>query len=382
MSSLLEPVVVGGKLPLRNRVGMGALTRNRCVNDFKPGPAQVKHYSERARDGAGLIVNEGTLVDWAGSDWKHIPVMINEDHAEAWKKVVAAVHEEGGTILFQAWHVGRIQNENMPIMKETKTPVLAPSAIHAEGGKYRELPGTPGHSKNITVIADPRNVIEMYRRAVQLAKNAGFDGVEFLAQGGYLPHQFLCSRANMRTDAYGGSVENRCRFILEVVDAIEQVYGGYEYICVKLCPADSFNDSVITFEEMKQTYSYLIKELVKRRIGIINLSRRGVTSRPEGFPLPPGYNPVVDFGPLVKYPGSPSLLMVNHEYTPEEADKAIRAGKADLVSFGRPFIFNPDVISRIRHNIPFAENDRGDNVFYGPYSAVDEHYNDWPAAKI
>ncbi|KEY73667.1 hypothetical protein S7711_07714 [Stachybotrys chartarum IBT 7711] len=366
MSSLLEPVVVGGKLPLRNRVGMGALTRNRCVNDFKPGPAQVKHYSERARDGAGLIVNEGTLVDWAGSDWKHIPVMINEDHAEAWKEVVAAVHEEGGTILFQAWHVGRIQNENMPIMKETKTPVLAPSAIHAEGGKYRELPGTPGHSKNITVIADPRNVVEMYRRAVQLAKNAGFDGVEFLAQG-----HFTFTKLGL----LNVSIVATC------LTNFFALYGGYEYICVKLCPADSFNDSVVTFEEMNQTYSYLIKELVKRRVGIINLSRRGVTSRPEGFPLPPGYNPVVDFGPLVKYPGSPSLLMVNHEYTPEEADKAIRAGKADLVSFGRPFIFNPDVISRIRHNIPFAENDRGDNVFYGPYSAVDEHYNDWPAAK-
>lgn len=157
----------------------------------------------------------------------------------------------------------------------------------------------------------------------------------------------------MRTDAYGGSVENRCRFILEVVDAIEQVYSGYEYICVKLCPADFLNDSVVTFEEMKQTYSYLLKELVKRRVGIINLSRRGIElstqtgnsstidCRPEGFPLPPGYDPVLDFGPLVKYPGSPSLLMVNHDYTPEEADELIRAGKIDLVSFGRPFIFNP-----------------------------------------
>lgn len=106
MSSLLSPVTIGGRLPLRNRVVMASLTRNRCVDDYKPGPAQVKHYADRARDGVGLIVSEGIFIDWTGSDWKFAPFMITDDHAEAWRKVTDAVHDEGGKILFQAWHAG------------------------------------------------------------------------------------------------------------------------------------------------------------------------------------------------------------------------------------------------------------------------------------
>lgn len=158
-------------------------------------------------------------------------------------------------------------------------------------------------------------------------------------------------RANERTDSYGGSVENRCRFILEVVDAISDVFDGPEMVCVKINPTDFLNDSVVTFEEMKETYTYLIKKLVLRRVGIINLSRRGVYSdigtgdvsggRPEGYPLPAGYDPVLDFGRLVKYPGSSSLLMANQDYTVEEADELITGEQLDLIAFGRPFIYNP-----------------------------------------
>jgi 2,4-dienoyl-CoA reductase-like NADH-dependent reductase (Old Yellow Enzyme family) len=160
-------------------------------------------------------------------------------------------------------------------------------------------------------------------------------------------------RANKRTDSYGGSAENRCRFILEVVDAISGVFDGPEVVCVKINPTDFFNDSIVTFEEMKETYTYLIKKLVLRRVGIINISRRGTdpeagtggfygrSGRSEGYPLPAGYDPVLDFGRLVKYPGSPSLLMANHDYTPEEADQLITEGKLDLITFGRPFIYNP-----------------------------------------
>jgi 2,4-dienoyl-CoA reductase-like NADH-dependent reductase (Old Yellow Enzyme family) len=160
-------------------------------------------------------------------------------------------------------------------------------------------------------------------------------------------------RANKRTDSYGGSVENRCRFILEVVNAISDVFDGPEVVCVKINPTDFFNDSTVTFEEMQETYTHLIKKLVLRRVGIINLSRRGTDSkagtegfygrdgRSEIYPLPAGYDPVLDFGRLVKYPDSPSLLMANHDYTVEEADELISKGKLDLITFGRPFICNP-----------------------------------------
>ncbi|OJK01637.1 hypothetical protein ASPACDRAFT_1855006 [Aspergillus aculeatus ATCC 16872] len=340
MSSLLEPIIVGGKLPLRNRVVMGSMTRNRCL-DRMPGAAQVKHYADRARDGVGLIVNEGTFVDWTGCDWQWTPVMIEMEHADAWRKVTDAVHEAGGKIFSK--------------------------------------PGTQGHTDNVEEIKNPRDVIDTYRHSVLLAKHAGFDGVELLAQGGYLCHQFLNTRSNKRTDSYGGSVENRCRFILELVDTISEIFGGPELLCVKINPTDTYNDSATTFEEMKETYTFLIKELVACRVGIINIGRRGAdpnagtgdffghVGRPEEFPLPLGYDPVLDFGPLVKYPGSPSLLMANHEYTPEEADRLVKEGKLDLINFARPFIYNPDVISRIKNGVTFAQNDRGKTVHYGPY---------------
>ncbi|KAF4964265.1 hypothetical protein FSARC_7819 [Fusarium sarcochroum] len=409
MSSLLDPIVVGDRLPLRNRVVMGSMTRNRCFDDYKPGPAQVKYYADRARYGTGLIVTEGTFVDWTGCEWKHVPFMISQDHSDAWGKVVNAVHEAGSKILFQAWHAGRCQHDQVPIMKEKAGQVLAPSAIKADAGKYRDLPGEPGHTENVKAISNVQDVINAYKKSCQLAQSAGFDGVELVAQGGYLPHQFLDSRANKRVDEYGGSVENRCRFTLEVVDAIAEVFSGPEVICVKINPTDYLNDSLVQFEEMKETYTYLINELVNRRVGIINLGRRGaVTNAGTGglfghlvrsidYQLPQGYDPVLDFGKLIKFPGSPSLLMANHDYTAEEANALVRTGKLDLITFARAFIYNPvgksesavhqdlltfcqDVVPRIAHGIPFAENDRGPTVYYGPGKTADENYNDWPAA--
>ncbi|KAI7773115.1 12-oxophytodienoate reductase [Diaporthe eres] len=162
---------------------------------------------------------------------------------------------------------------------------------------------------------------------------------------------------------------------------------------VVINPTDLFNNSLVGFDEMKQVYTYLITELVSRRVGIINIGRRGAETKtetgeffgkvqlPQGH-LPPGYDPVLDFGRLVKFPGSPMLLMTNHDYTVEEAAELVEQQKLDLIAFGRPFIYNPDLITRIKHVIPFARNDRGSSVFYGPYDKVDENYNDWPAAVI
>ncbi|KAG4263838.1 hypothetical protein FPRO03_09114 [Fusarium proliferatum] len=372
MANLLEPITVGGKLPLRNRIVMGSMTRNRCIDDNKPGPAQIKHYADRAKYGAGLIVTEGTFVDWTGCDWKHAPFMVTQEHADAWRRVTDAVHDTGGKIFFQAWHAGRCQHDQLPIMKEK---------------------GAKGHTDNIEAITDVKSVVDTYRRSCELAKLAGFDGIELLAQGGYLPQQFLSSRANQRSDEYGGSVENRCRFTLELVDAIAAVFDGPEYICVKINPTDHLNDSIVDFDEMKETYTYLITELVKRKVGIINLGRRGAEtspgsgeffgplSRPEGYPLPRGYDPVLDFGNLVKFPGSPTLLMANHDYTVGEADALAGAGKLDMITFARAFIHNPDLVPRIINGVSLATNDRGAWVYYGLDKRPDEGYNDWPVAS-
>ncbi|KAI5475869.1 hypothetical protein MNV49_000751 [Pseudohyphozyma bogoriensis] len=288
----------------------------------------------------------------------------------------------------------RIQHEDMPRLKASGQPVLAPSAVPAAGGKFRELPGSPGHSQHVTAIDDVNRIVEQYRTAARLAKDAGFDGIELLSQGGYLLHNFLCSHSNLRTDDYGGSVENRCRFPLQVLDAILDVWPA-SLVGIKICPSDDYNDSCVSYEELSETYTYYIKQLMSRQLGYINLSRRGCTlgrvqdddyfvevPRPKGKELPRGYEPIHQFGALVKYPGSPTQLMVNHEYSTEEAEQLLAEGKVDLVTFGRPFIYNPDLVSRIKTGAELALNTRGKNVNYGPYGKPDDFYNDWPTASL
>jgi 2,4-dienoyl-CoA reductase-like NADH-dependent reductase (Old Yellow Enzyme family) len=217
--------------------------------------------------------------------------------------------------------------------------------------------------------------------------------------------------ANERADEYGGSIENRCRFPLEVLDAIIDVWGSRQ-VGIKICPADDYNDSTTTYKEASETYGYYIRQLMRRELCYINLSRRGCDvgrdqdeyfkskPRPEGKELPTKYEPIQEFGHLIKYPGSRTMLMVNHEYTVSEAEDLMQQGQIDLVSFGRPFIYNPvsfdcrnhegrassdalqDIITRIEHSVPFAVNDKGGKVNYGPFRTPDEYYTDWPTALV
>lgn len=353
-STLLESFQLSTSLTLRNRICMGSMTRNRCTNSNKPTSAANKYYSDRAHQGAGLIIAEGTLIALTGSEWLHAPLMTTPSHSQAWKSVTFAVHAASGTIFFQPWHEGRAQNETAPMLKEFGYPVLAPSAIQSKAGKYRYLPGKPGHTANITPMTSMHigEVIEQYRNSCALAKEAGFDGIEIIAQGGYLIHNFLCTRSNVRTDAYGGSVANRCRFLLEVIDAIATVY-PVEHIGVKICPTDNVADMACSYTELSETYTHLIRELVQKEVGFINLSRRGCakgenvddfsdsTERPDGMELPKGYDVLEEFGPLVKSDGSKTRLMVNYGYSVEEAEMLVREGRIDMITFGRLFIYNP-----------------------------------------
>jgi 2,4-dienoyl-CoA reductase-like NADH-dependent reductase (Old Yellow Enzyme family) len=182
MSALLEPVLLGDSIELRNRVVMGSMTRNRCVDNGKPTEASVTHYAARAKDGVGLMVAEGSFISLHGAEWPHAPVMYTKEHAEAWRKVVDAVQAEGGKIFFQPWHPGnlnrhlailqllissgRIQNKNMPLLKESGYPVLAPSPVPAAGGKFRELPGSPVNAPlvrkaNYEILISSRGILKM-----------------------------------------------------------------------------------------------------------------------------------------------------------------------------------------------------------------------------
>ncbi|KAF2655995.1 FMN-linked oxidoreductase [Lophiostoma macrostomum CBS 122681] len=381
-AGLLQPTSIGGVLQLRNRICMAAMTRNRCIDGNKPTDIVAQHYGTRAKDGVGMIISEGIFISYDGSDFLHTPLLFLEEHARAWKKVTDEVHKAGGLMLFQPWHAGRLQNEEMSMLKENNYPVLAPSNIPASGDRYRLLEGHPGHSKNITEITNPEEIIDQYRNTASLAQTAGFDGVEVLAQGGYLLHTFLLKRSNQRTDKYGGSAENRCRFVLDVIDAIIEIWGAGK-VGIKISPVDEYHDTASPYHEISQTYSYLISQLVARELGFITLSRRGYDTepRPTGTELPPDYEPLQEFGDMIKFPGSKTSLIVNYEYSVEEAERLIRSDKIDLVQIGRPFISNPDLISRIRKGIPLAENDRGGDLLYGPYQHPDVGYNDWSAAE-
>ena len=351
---LLEPFELSPSLILRNRICMGSMTRNRNTDANKPTSAAAKYYTNRARNGAGLIIAEGTFISPTGSEWLHAPLMTCPSHALAWKPIASSVHSVGGTIFFQPWHEGRAQHDLAPILQQTGYPVLAPSAIPAKAGKYRFLPGNPGHTSNIMPMTPLHiaEVIAQYARSCSLAKSAGFDGVEIIAQGGYLIHNFLCTRSNTRTDSYSGSTVNRCRFLLEVVDAIAGVY-PMSRIGIKIAPCDNVSDIACSYAELSETYTFLIRELVRKGIGFINLSRRGCakgepnddfsdsTVRPEGMELPVDYEPLDEFGPLVKCEGSRTKLMVNYGYSVEEAEELVKQGRIDLITFGRPFIYNP-----------------------------------------
>lgn len=358
---LLEQFELSPSLTLRNRICMGSMTRNRNIDANKPTIAAKQHYTDRARNGAGLIVAEGTFISPTGSEWLDAPLMTLPSHALAWKPITQSVHSVGGVIFFQPWHEGRAQNDNAPMLRETSYPVLAPSAIPAKTGKYRFLPGVPGHTSNITPMTPTHiaEVVAQYATSCSLAKTAGFDGVEIIAQGGYLVHNFLCTRSNTRTDAYGGSVANRCRFLLEVVDAIATVY-PMGHIGVKIAPCDNVSDIACSYTELSETYTFLIQELVRKGISFVNLSRRGCakgvpnddfsdsTARPENMGLPVDYEPLDEFGPLVKREGSKTKLMVNYGYSVGEAEELVNQGRIDLITFGRPFIYNP--VSGILHS--------------------------------
>ncbi|KAF7595607.1 hypothetical protein BBP40_005355 [Aspergillus hancockii] len=204
-----------------------------------------------------------------------------------------------------------------------------------------------------------------------LAREAGFDGIELLSQGGYLLHNFLCSYVFFVFSLYPYTPSSQS---------------------VAPDPSQATTTTAVYYSELSETYDYYIKQMMAREIGFINLSRRGCTvgrnqndffessPKPEGKELPAGYDPVKHFGPLIKYPGSKTMLVVNHEYTVTEADKLVRGGQIDLVTFAGPFIYIPDLISRLKAGVAFSVNDRGGRVNYGPYNVPDENYNEWPKA--
>ena len=357
---LFQPTAYGA-LQARNRFVYSAMTRNR---GFIPSPINVEYYRRYATE-CGMMLTEGVLPELLGSEWPYAPGIFNRQQIAGWQKVADAVHAEGSLCVMQLWHLGRVVH---PLHQGGKPP-MGPSTVQAAGGKFRLLQGTPGYQTPMG-IEDPEEYVEMHRQAAVNAKAAGMDGVQLHSANGYLSHEFLDTSSNRRTDQWGGSVENRCRFTLRIIDELCGVWGK-DRVGIKLSPCGGYNDVGMLKQDTLDTYTYLIQQLNKRDIAFIELNR-----------LTPGfYQPgracedvdvVKDLAPHATVP-----LIFNGGYDAAQAANAVESGQAKGISFGRPYLANPDLPTRYRNG--FELNPPNPATFYlHPEGAISVGYTDYP----
>ncbi len=349
MTSVLQTPLRAGAFELRNRVVMAPLTRCRAAAGRVPAPLAIEYYRQRAS--AGLVLSEATSVDPMGVGYPDTPGIWSDEQVEGWKPITEAVHKEGGIILLQLWHVGRVSD---PVYLNGELPV-APSAIAVNGHVSLIRPLKPYVTPRALDRAEIPGIIEAYRRGAENARKAGFDGVEIHGANGYLPDQFLQTGTNHRTDDYGGPVENRARFLLEVTDAAISVWGA-DRVGVHLSPQGESHD--MSDANPLETFSYVARELGRRKIAFLFV-REAHDGREVGPRLKD------EFG---------GVLIANEGFTKETAENVISSGKADAVAWGRWFIANPDLPRRLIEGAPLNEPDP--STFHGGGA---HGYVDYPA---
>lgn len=354
-SPLFEPAELG-ELTLPNRVLMAPLTRNRAEADGTPKTMAQTYYHQRSS--AGLIITEATQISDMGKGYLDTPGIYNGHHVLSWKKITDAVHAGGGQIFCQLWHVGRISHTSL--LPFGKSPV-APSAIQADTQTFT-ADGQTDCSKPVALDQDGIDqTVKAYSHAALSAKNAGFDGVEIHSANGYLLDQFLQDGTNKRDDKYGGSIENRTRLLREVLEAVMEVWPSHK-IGVRLAPLGHAND--ISDSDKEATFSYTYKMLSDFKLAYLHVM--------EQFP---GHEMEGKDEKLIKnlrkkYDG---FYIANGDYDAERAVKAIEGGHADAITFGRPFIANPDLPERFRLGAEL--NEPNPDTFYG---GDETGYTDYP----
>lgn len=342
------------KLQFKNRVFMAPMTRSRAPEQI-PTELMKEYYSQRAT--AGLIFSEGAQISPEGVGYIFTPGIHSTEQIEGWKKITEAVHEKDGLIFCQLWHVGRLSH---PDFQGDKIP-LAPSAVKFTGQSYTlQGPKDSVIPKEMS-LEEIKKTIEDYKKASLAAKEAGFDGVEIHGANGYLPAQFLEDGSNKRVDVYGGTIENRARFLLEATDAAISVWGP-EKVSVRLSPRNPFGD--MSDSNPEAIYLYVIEQLEKRKLGILHFM--------EPAELPTEVKPLASTV-RKKFTG---ILILNLGYNQSLAEAALEKGAADAVSFGSLFIGNPDLPERFKLNAPLATADR--NTFYGGDA---KGYTDYPTMR-
>jgi len=347
MPSLLDPIQIGD-MNLPNRVIMAPLTRLRGTPNHIPTALMVEYYAQRAS--AGLIISEGVPVVPQGVGYANVPGIWSPQQVEAWKPVTESVHEAGGRIFAQIWHVGRISD---PRFLEGRLPV-APSAIQPAGHVSLVRPLTEFVTPRALDKSEIPGIVEAYRKGAENAKQAGFDGVEMHGANGYLLDQFLQDGSNHRTDEYGGSIENRARLMLEVTDAVVSVWGAPR-VGMHSAPRGDAHD--MQDSNPAATFGYVARELGRRGLAFLCVREFIGPDR---------------LGPQLKKQFG-GVYIANEKFSREQAEQVIQTGEADAVAFGQLFIANPDLPARFAGNAPLNTPDPGTFYAPGPHG-----YTDYP----
>jgi len=353
-SKLFEPYKLG-PITLPNRIVMAPLTRNRAAPGEVPGPLAADYYGQRAS--AGLLITEASQISQQGQGYQDTPGIFSKQQIAGWRAVTDRVHERGGRIFIQLWHVGRISHTSL--QPNGGAPV-APSAIRAKtktfiGGQFTEV-----SEPRALELSEIPGIIDDYRRATANALEAGFDGVEIHAANGYLLDQFAKDGANKRTDAYGGSIENRARLILEVAKAIVGEAGA-ERTGIRISPVTPAND--VSDSNPQPLFDYIVDGLNAQKLVYIHVVE-GSTGGPRDFAP-------FDYGSLRRrFNGA---YIANNGYDLKLANEVLASDAADLIAFGKPFISNPDLVERLKRNAPLNAADKA--TFYGGGA---KGYTDYP----
>jgi N-ethylmaleimide reductase len=347
-------------ITLKNRVVMAPMTRSRADNDGKVPTNNLHGLYYEQRASAGLIITEGSQVSERAVGYINTPGIHSEEQVEGWKQVTKRVHDKGGKIFIQLWHVGRMSH---PYFHNGELPLSA-SAINPNAQSYT----AEGFKDTVTpkemTIDDIKTTVNDFKNAASNAVKAGFDGVEIHSSNGYLFHQFFNGTSNKRTDAYGGSIENKARFFFEVLNAIKEVI-PQEKIGARFNPSLNGIFGMTMDEETIPTFEYIIKKLNDYNLAYVHLSEP-FTDVSE---IPYAVTEIAKhFRPL--YNGT---LMINSEFDQAKGNKVIEDGYADLVAYGKPFISNPDLVERFEHNLDLADWDN--DTFYTPGA---KGYTDYP----
>ncbi|WP_102957933.1 alkene reductase [Mangrovicella endophytica] len=354
-SKLFEEVDFG-PIRLSNRIVMAPLTRSRATSDGVPKAMHVEYYRQRAS--AGLIISEATNISVEGRGYAWTPGIYSDEQVAAWKKVTDAVHAEGGRIFLQLWHVGRISH---PDLQPNGAAPVSASAVKPSGKAFTEEGFKDHETPRALEEAELPRVTEDYVKATKNARAAGFDGVEVHSANGYLLDQFLRDGTNLRTDRYGGSIENRMRFPLEVLDAVIATWDK-EHVGIRISPVTVMGGS--SESDQQRLFNAYVEEIAKRQPIYLHVieGQTGGDRGKDGF----------DYDALrQRFDG---LYMGNNNYDLDLAVKQLDAGEVDLVCFGKPFISNPDLVARLQLGAPLNAWDQA--TFYG---GDEKGLTDYPA---